>query len=382
MGRPRRLLTIGHSYVVAMNRRLANEMAVQAGNAWAVTAIAPSRYRGDLGRIAVQPIPGEASRLEALDVHLDRIPHLMWYAGLARVLDASWDVVHCWEEPYILAGAQVARHTPRDARLVVASFQNLAKPYPWPFSAFERATMRRADGWIAFGQTVHETLAARPPYADKPSRVIPPGVDVIRFRPDDAARRRIVERLGWASTDRVVGFLGRFVPEKGISLLLDALRGAATPWRALFVGGGPMLETLQQFAAEHPGRVHVETGVAHDDVPMWLNAMTVLCAPSQTTAGWREQFGRMLIEAMACGVPVLASDSGEMPSVVGDAGIVIGERDVTAWAAAIDRLLENDGLRRAHTASGLERAHARFAWPVVARAHLAFFDTLTGGRPA
>ena len=107
--------------------------------------------------------------------------------------------------------------------------------------------------------------------------MIPPGVDVIRFRPDAAARRRTLERLGWASSDRVVGFLGRFVPEKGISLLLDALRSATTPWRALFVGGGPMQDTLERFAAEHPGRVHIETGVAHDDVPAWLNAMTV-CA--------------------------------------------------------------------------------------------------------
>lgn len=378
----RRLLTIGHSYVVAMNRRLAHEMAVQSGGAWDVTAVAPARYRADLGGLAVQPISGEASRLETLAVHLDRVPHLMWYADLGRVIDAPWDVVHCWEEPYILAGAQVARRTPRDARLVIASFQNLAKQYPWPFNAFERATMTRADGWIAFGQTVHDTLSARRAYADKPSCVIPPGVDVTRFRPDDAARRRMLDRLGWAPTDRVVGFLGRFVPEKGISLLLDALRTATTPWRALFVGGGPMRDALQQFSAQHPGRVHIETGVAHDEVPMWLNAMTLLCAPSRTTPGWREQFGRMLIEAMACGVPVLASDSGEMPSVVGEAGVVLAEQDVTAWTTAIDRLLGDDAVLCEHAAHGLERANTRFAWPVVARAHLAFFDALTKGGPA
>jgi phosphatidylinositol alpha-1,6-mannosyltransferase len=355
---------------------------VQSGGSWDVTAIAPSRYGADLGRMAVQPLDGEASRLVPLAVHLDRIPHLMWYAGLGRVLEAPWDVVHCWEEPYILAGAQIARRTPAGAKLVIASFQNLAKQYPWPLAAFERATMTRADAWIAFGQTVHDTLAARPAYAGKPSRVIPPGVDVVRFRPDDAARRQVMGRLGWSETDRVVGFLGRFVPEKGIPLLLAALRNASTPWRALFVGGGPMLHTLQRFAVEHPGRVHVETGVAHDDVPIWINTMTVLCAPSQTTPRWREQFGRMLIEAMACGVPVVASDSGEMPAVVGDAGLVVGERDVTAWAAAIDRLLENEALRRAYAASGLERAHTRFAWPVIARAHLAFFEILTGRQPA
>jgi phosphatidylinositol alpha-1,6-mannosyltransferase len=376
----RRLLTIGHSYVVALNRRLAHEMALQSDGAWDVTAIAPSRYRADLGRIAVQSMPGEACRLETLDVHLDRLPHLMWYGRLGAALDASWDVVHCWEEPYILAGAQVARRTPPGATFVIASFQNLAKRYPWPLSAFERAAMARADGWIAFGETVHHTLAARPGYAGKPSRVIPPGVDVIRFSPDAEARRRMLDRLGWSPSDRVVGFLGRFVPEKGVAHLLEALRAVTTPWRALFVGGGPMEDTLRQFAAQHPGRVHVETGVAHDAVPQWLNAMTILCAPSQTTAGWREQFGRMLIEAMACGVPVVASDSGEMPSVVGDAGVVVAERDVTAWTMAIDRLLGDEALLRDRAARGRARAQERFAWPVVARAHLAFFEMLTEGR--
>jgi glycosyltransferase involved in cell wall biosynthesis len=303
----------------------------------------------------------------------------MWYANLQRVLDASWDLVHCWEEPYILAGAQIARRTPRNARLVIASFQNLAKTYPWPFSAFERAAMTRADGWIAFGQTVHDTLAARRVYADKPSRVIPPGVDATRCRPDAAVRRRMLDRIGWGPADRVVGFVGRFVPEKGLSVLLEALRHATTPWRALFVGGGPMQDALEQFGSRHPGCVHIATGVPHDEVPLWLNAMTLLCAPSQTTPGWREQFGRMLIEAMACGVPVMASDSGEMPSVVGDAGIILSERDVPAWARAIDRLLASDAVLSEYSAKGRERANARFAWPVVARAHVEFFDALTAG---
>lgn len=379
----RRLLTIGHSYVVAANRRLAHEMAVQSGGAWEVTAIAPASYRADLGgRMDVQRIEGEASRIETLAVRFDRVPHLMWYGDLNRVLNGRWDVVHCWEEPYILAGAQVARGTPRNARLVVASFQNLAKRYPWPFSACERATMTRADAWIAFGNTVHDTLATRSGYAGKPSRVIPPGVDLARFRPDPAARRLTRERLGWSEGDRVVGFLGRFVPEKGIAVLLDALRDVTVPWRALFVGGGPLEPALHAFAARHPGRVHVETGVTHDDVPAWLNAMTVLCAPSQTTARWREQFGRMLIEAMACGVPVIASDSGEMPFVVGGAGVIVAERDVPAWTRAIEALLGSETMRREHGAMGLERANGSFAWPVVARAHLSFFDTLmaTGGR--
>ena len=115
---------------------------------------------------------------------------------------------------------------------------------------------------------------------------------------------------------------------------------------------------------------------AHGDVPAHLNAMDLMCAPSQTTARWREQFGRMLIEAMACGVPVVASRSGEIPHVVGDAGLVVDEADVASWTSAIDRLLGDPAARRDLSARGIARAHDKYAWPVVARAHLKFFEEL------
>jgi phosphatidylinositol alpha-1,6-mannosyltransferase len=105
----------------------------------------------------------------------------------------------------------------------------------------------------------------------------------------------------------------------------------------------------------------------------------VLCAPSQTTDGWREQFGRMLIEAFACGVPVVGSDSGEIPYVVADAGVVVGERDADGWKEAIARLLADPGLRTDFAGRGRRRAVASFAWPIVARQHLDFFDELARG---
>src|SRR3954453_19365380 len=90
--KPRRLVTLGHSYVISANRRLAHEMAVQGGGSWQVTALAPASYRGDLGRVRTQPFEGEANELKTVGVHLDRVPHLMWFSGLRAVLDADWDV--------------------------------------------------------------------------------------------------------------------------------------------------------------------------------------------------------------------------------------------------------------------------------------------------
>ncbi len=371
------LITISHSYVVASNRRLAHEMAVQGRGRWEVTALAPDRLVGDLREVVLEPIAGEACTTEALRMRLGRIPHLRRYERRLRArLAGPWDVVHIWEEPYVAACAQVAAAAPKAARVVPATFQNIVKSYPPPLGYYERSVMRRASGWIAFGQTVHEAQSTKPRYAAKPSRVIPPGVDVERFRPDAAARAATLSRLGWCDDTPVVGFLGRFIAAKGVRVLMQALDGVGEPWRALFVGGGPMAEDLTAFANAHPGRVRVLTGVSHDDVPAHLAAMDVLCAPSQTTTRWREQFGRMLIEAMACGVPIIASRSGEIPHVVGDAGLIVAEADVPSWSLAIDRLLADAALRRDLAARGLARAHEQYAWPVVARAHLAFFEEL------
>jgi glycosyltransferase involved in cell wall biosynthesis len=374
----RRLLTIGHSYVVSENRRLAHEMGVQGGDRWEAVAIAPERFRGDLGPLQTRAADAEAVELRTLPVRLGRSVHLMRYAGLRDAMAGSWDVVHAWEEPYIVAGAQIAAAAPAAAKLVFATFQNMAKEYPWPLSSFERQSMRRADGWIAFGELVQTTLASRMPYRGKPSRVIPPGVDTDLFRHDAAARAAVRRELGWADDALVVGFLGRFEPQKGVELLCRALEAVAVPWHALFVGGGTLEPRLRTFEKRHPSRVRVVTGVSHGEVPRWLNAMSLLCAPSQTTRVWREQFGRMLIEAMACAVPVVGSDSGEIPFVIGDAGVIVPEADLLAWTGAIERLLSDPAARCTYANSGLARVTERFTWPVVARAHLAWFDEVLG----
>jgi glycosyltransferase involved in cell wall biosynthesis len=373
----KRLLTIGHSYVVAQNRRLAHEMALAGRGQWEVTAAAPAHLRGDLRQIDLEPMQDEACALQPLGMRFGSFPHLRIYdRGLRRVLNGDWDLVHCWEEPYVAAAAQIARHVQNGTRLVPATFQNIPKRYPPPASWNERRVMRRADGWIAFGESVFEAQRNRPGYPSKPSRVITPGVDIDAFRPDPDSRRIIRERLGWTERECVAGFTGRFVEEKGVSTLLDALQRSSRPWCLLFIGGGPMLADIERMRCRYPARVRIVTDVPHDGVPAYLRAMDVLCAPSRTTPRWREQFGRMLIEAMACGVPVLASRSGEIPHVLGDTGVLVPEDETALWESEIERMLGDEAARQRIGAAGMERARAKFAWPVIARAHLRFFDEL------
>jgi len=377
--RRRRLLMIGHSYCVELNRRLPHEIARHGE--WDVTVAGPARFRGDFAWHTLDPGAHEPCRVVAVPVHFSRRVQVMLYGRrLAELLRESWDLVHCWEEPYVAAAAQVASAASRDVPLVFATFQNIAKRYPPPFNWIEQYTTSRADGIVAFGQTVFDVVAARVS-RDIPIRVIAPGVDVDHFAPDPRARARLFARYGWSDDGApVVGFVGRLVPEKGCLQLARALDQVAVPWRAIFVGAGPLEPALRLWSTRHGERVRFETQVAHDEVAGYLNAMDMLCAPSQTTAAWREQFGRMLIEAFACGVPVIASDSGEIPFVVGDAGIVIGERDQDGWVRTISELLA-DPRRRADLARrGRRRAVASFSWPNIARQHLEFFDRVIDAR--
>ncbi|GMU00299.1 glycosyltransferase family 4 protein [Corallococcus caeni] len=376
MTRPRKLVTVSHSYVVTLNRRLANEMARVGAGRWDITAVAPRAFHGDLGPLVLQRDPSEPVHIESVRAFLSRSLHGFVYGPELRAhLSRGVDLVHSWEEPYVLSGLEVALLTPRRVPLVFCTAQNLPKRYPPPFAQVERFVVHRASGWVAWGQTVRDTLQARGGYPLRPSRFIPMGVDVEHFQPDAAAGADFRRVQGWMHEGPpVVGFLGRFVQEKGLRLLMRALEGLGTPWRALFVGGGPLEVELRAWAERQGDRVRVVTGVKHAEVPRALNAMDVLCAPSQTTPLWKEQFGRMLAEAFACGVPVCASDSGEIPHTVGDAGRVLPEADASAWTDALAELLESPARRQELATRGRGRAMSRFAWPVVAREHLDFFE--------
>jgi glycosyltransferase involved in cell wall biosynthesis len=356
-----------------LNRRLAQELAVNGD--WDVTACGPERFRGDFGWHTFARQATERCTAVPVPVHFGRRIHLMVYGRkLGELLKQPWDLVHCWEEPYVASAAQVA-FAARGAPIVFATFQNIAKSYPPPFNWFERYTMARAAGVIAFGRTVLDVVSARTP-ADTPKAVIAPGVDVELFKPDHSARARLLGSYGWLDGTPVVGFVGRFVTEKGCRMLMDVLDRLQAPWRALLVGGGPLEGELRAWAARYPDHVRIEGSVAHAQVPAYLNAMDVLCAPSQTTSRWREQFGRMLIEAFACGVPVVASDSGEIPHVIGDAGLVVAESDVDAWVDAVSGLIADPERRTDLALRGRARAETVFAWPVVARQHLDFFENV------
>lgn len=380
---PKRLLTVGHSYVLRSNRRLAEAIQEAANGAWRVTVAAPHYYEGNPRFGDLKPETLDVGADESVDVvgipvaFTNRVHFALYGASLRRLMASGFDAIHCWEEPFILAGAQMAEWAPRNALLTYFSFQNINKAYPPPFNWLERRALRRADGWVAAATLVEEALKDRPVYRERPHRVISVGVDQARFRPDPAVRARLRASFGWADSDiPVVGYLGRFTEAKGLPLLLRVLDVIERPWRALFVGAGVLDADVRRWSERYGSRVHIASTVAHEDVPNYLNAMDVLCVPSQTTQKWREQFGRVLIEAFACGVCVVASDSGEIPHVVADAGRIVGERDEKGWRREVGTLLEDGVLRQDLVARGHARVSTNYTWSAVGAKYVEFFETL------
>jgi glycosyltransferase involved in cell wall biosynthesis len=186
------------------------------------------------------------------------------------------------------------------------------------------------------------------------------GVEI--FEQNKIAQLRRQRRAEWnlGNDIFVVGYIGRLIEEKG---LLDLVAAISQLEGSHFValGEGRLKQQLQSNT-----QTMVLSAVPHDDVPSILSAMDVLVLPSRTTPRWKEQFGHVLIEAMACGVPVIGSDSGAISEVIGEAGLVFPEGDVEALRAGLIRLRDNVSLRNKFGELGLRRVqekytHARIA---------------------
>ena len=161
-----------------------------------------------------------------------------------------------------------------------------------------------------------------------------------------------------------VGYAGRLVESKGLRDLLAAVRMMAAPVEFVLIGNGEMRAELE--GAEIPGsRVRVLDGLSHERMAEGFAQLDVLALPSLTTPTWKEQFGRVIVEALWCGVPVVGSDSGEIPWLIEltGGGLVFAEGDPTALAARLTELRENPELRERLARQGGEAARRLFSVP-------------------
>jgi L-malate glycosyltransferase len=355
-----RILVVSHTYIVDINRAkfkiLANlepgiEVTVVVPQCWKPGGIQNKIIESKFyqqGSFKVVPISNFSQNNQGL---------LTFGVDIIRLLqEFQPQIIQVEQGSKSLAYAQLIalnKILKLKAKNIFFTWWNLPYQLKWPVSALENCNLQHTDGIIA-GNLDGSNILRQRGYQNT-LKVMPQlGVDETLFYPTskdaDLSRRFEIK-----PTDFVVGFVGRFVEEKGLLTLAEALAGLKQlPWKWVLVGQGKLRSQIAEKSIEWGinDRIIWVESVSHQEVPAYINLMDCLVLPSQTsykfktltTIGWKEQFGHVLIEAMACKIPVIGSDCGEIPHVIGDAGLIFPEGNAEKLGECLQQLMQRPEL--------------------------------------
>ena len=352
------VVMVSKALVVGAYQRKAEEIARRGVE---LTVLTPPSWRDARGTQEAERLHTEGYELVTVPVRRNGHFHTHFYPTLGRELRRRRpDVLHMDEEPYNFATWRgLRRASALGIRSTFFTWQNIHKRYPPPFAWFERDVLRRAPVAIAGNAEAAEVLWAKNYRGD--IAVIPQfGVDPEIFRPAVQPQ---------ATRPFTVGYAGGLLPEKGVDLLLRACAELPGEWRLRLAGEGNAQAELVALAQTLgiADRVTFEGRMRSGSMPLFYHGLDAFVLPSRTTPSWKEQFGRVLIEAMACGVPVIGSAGGEIPHVIGDAGLLFPEEDVAALQGHLATLAASPDARRVLAEQGRARVLAHFTMAEIAR---------------
>ncbi len=373
-----KILAVDHNAICSSDRGLYRELHRMPG--LEVALLVPSFWEEHFEPSRFEPEASSLPVYKSRTLFTSR-SHRVMYLSLGKLLkELQPDILYINSEPEGYLAWQAVKLRAKicpEAKLIVDSWRNIdyrGRRFPyklaWLNTRAERVVLSRADHCVAHTEASKEILRA---VGFMKVTVIPPAVDTSVFK-----RREQTGREQRGLNKFTIGFVGRFFPLKGVDLLMRAARKLDFEYQLLLVGGGPAKSEWLALARELniDDRIIWRDPVPHSEVPSLLSAMDVLVLPSSTGSVWKEQFGRVLIEAMACEVPVVGSSSGEIPSVIGDVGLVFREDDENDLALKLSELYKNPQRRHELAEKGLKRIREHFSIPVVAHQCQELFQRL------
>jgi glycosyltransferase involved in cell wall biosynthesis len=363
--RPLRIASIAHPAVSSEAGRLRYPYLAAKGDV-ELHLIVPAIWK-EFGRTIV----AKPARETGFSVHVlpIRLPHagpmnwyLHFYPGLGRLLrQLDPDVIHLWEEPWSVVALQ-AQLLRRRAALVLEVDQNILKRLPPPFEAIRKHVLRHTDHVLS--RSPDATAVVRARGYTGPVTPIGYGVDAATFRP--------LSNLPEAGRSRAfrIGYVGRLIEGKGLDDALQAMAMSGSSVTFGIMGEGPYEARLRERVATLglDKRVSFQGWGAPADVANFLRSLDALVLLTRTTRDVREQFGRVIIEAQACGVPVIGSTCGAIPDVVGDGGWIVPERDPQALRNLLNQLSSDAALVGTKGLAARSNVQARFTYEAVATA--------------
>jgi glycosyltransferase involved in cell wall biosynthesis len=340
------------------------------GKAVDLTVVVPPYWQEARGNLTLERSHTDHYNLRVLPMRLNGRYHLHYYPDLPELLyELKPDILHMDEEPYSFVtwhGMRVGRKL--NVKLLFFSWQNILRRYPPPFRWMERQILN----WSHFG--IMGNAAADQVWRSKgfrgASAVFPQfGVSMGLFTPRESCPARPFT-IGSANR--------RLNPEKGVDLILQAATQLNGNWCVKIAGDGGARDELVQMADRLgiANRVHFLGKIGSEAVPDFLRSLDVLVLSSRTLPTWKEQFGRVLTEAMACEVAVIGSDSGEIPHVIGDAGLIFREDDVDGLRAHLQLLQEDGALRGEFGRKGRQRVLQHYTQDQIASKTVAVYRSL------
>jgi glycosyltransferase involved in cell wall biosynthesis len=280
------------------------------------------------------------------------------------------DIIHIEEEPFDFACFQfVSEAKKRGKKSLFFTWENLRRGHNPVYTYFNNHCLLNADAAIAGNREAGEILLEK--NFKKPVQVIPQ----YGINPEDFKAKKSRRNTGVFNA----AFMGRLIAEKGLAHLVSAC--AILPNITLHLAGTGNMENVLHGMVKHfklEDRVKFYGHVERQAVPDFLANMDCLVLPSITTGGWKEQFGRVIIEAFAAGVPVIGSDSGEIPNVVGKAGLIFKESNTQDLAGQIKKLSEDKALYKDLQAKGLERVRQNYTNEIIAEKINNVYKSLLG----
>lgn len=199
------------------------------------------------------------------------------------------------------------------------------------------------------------------------------GVNTQLFKP--------ARHIPHSSEKKHILYVGRIVEEKGLITLIKAFEKIASQhplWDLLIIGAGPFEKQLIDYVLSKKllHRIDFLAPMSHEKVATILPTAEILVLPSIDTPDWREQFGHILIEAMACRTCVVGSDAGEIPRVIADAGITFKQGNAQALYDALNILITQDALRNNFAQKGLDRVLHLYTHRIIAEKTYNFWKLL------
>jgi L-malate glycosyltransferase len=389
-----KILVASHTYIVDLNCEKFRTLATLEPDL-EVTIVVPKKWRpGGVQNQTIETRPWQEGSFRVVPVSnfsQNNQGMLCFGADLVTLMNEFRpDIIQVEQGAKAIGYAQMItlnRLLRLNAKNLFFTWWNLPYTLKFPISALESYNLRNSHGIVSGNQDGVDVLRQRG-YSGE-MRVMPQlGVDESIFRPQP--QPELAAQVGIQPDDFVIGFVGRFVEEKGLLTLCDAVAGLPQdkPWKLLLLGRGELKEQLMERAvkAGMGDRLIILESVPHADVPRYINLMNTLVLPSQSTekfktltsVGWKEQFGHVLIEAMACQVPVVGSDSGEIPHVIGDAGMVFPEGNAAVLRDCLAQLMGQPDVAIDFSKRAYDRALKCYTNRALAKQQLDFYQHLVG----